>query len=111
MSEIFCMGEEAKDKAMREENLVRAMEAEYIKIYYRQGSFPKDCNGKQIKASSVVYLPNGWHGDKPNPWKKAYVVGLSIINGVYYLELEGCETYRVIASVVSVVQPYPKNDA
>ena len=79
----------------------------YTRTHTEDG--PRDHNGFPVKVGTVVYLPSGWTNDTPNPWRPASVVGLSFIGGRHYLELDGCDTYRLLASLVSVVQPYPPN--
>ena len=67
---------------------------------------PVDYRGNRIKCGDTVYLPNGWTGTKPNPWKSATVCGVCLVNGRSWIDLDGYDLLRVLAYIVSLT-PVP----
>jgi hypothetical protein len=55
----------------------------------------------------IVYLPDGWNGVHPRPWKAHLVCGISFIGGRYYLDFDGYPVHQCAAHSVCVYNPYP----
>ena len=71
---------------------------------------PSDCNGNAVRVGMVVYLPDGWNGVKPRPWKAQVICGVSFISGRYYLDFDGYPVNQCAANSVCVYNPYPVTD-
>lgn len=65
-----------------------------------------DCEGNQISIGDTVYLPAGWTGTKPNPWRKAVVIGICMPCGKRpWISLEGYDLHNVPAYTVCLRNP------
>jgi hypothetical protein len=65
-----------------------------------------DCEGNRINIGDLVYLPSGWTGIKPNPWRKALVIGICMpCGGNPWISLDGYDIHNVPAYITCLRDP------